>query len=220
MKKVLRSLKTKLPANFLPYLICLLVRLLYATMRVRVVGAEIPEAFYRRGEGLIHVFWHGRMIISPFAYHGKGAHVLISTHGDGDLIARVMQRFGYCVVRGSSTKGGREALHELLHLANRNQDLVITPDGPRGPAYQVKAGVAQLARRSGMAVLPYAFSASRGKEFRSWDHFLFPYPFSRVVHVCGDPVRYREGEDTEAFRLRIEQAWLETTARADGYFRR
>jgi lysophospholipid acyltransferase (LPLAT)-like uncharacterized protein len=220
MKKILKSLKTRLPANFLPFLFYLAIRGLYATIRVRVVGAEIPEAFYRRGEGLIFAFWHGRMILSHFAYRGAGAHVLVSTHGDGELIARVMQYFGIRLVRGSSTKGGKEALEEMLHLARQNRDLVITPDGPRGPVHRVKPGVAQLARRSGLAVMPYAFAVSRGKELRSWDRFLLPYPFSRAVHVCGEPIRYREGEDSEAFRLRIEQALIETTAKADGYFRR
>ncbi len=220
MKKVFRALKSRLPANFLPFLIYLAIRAVYMTMRVRVVGGEIPQELYRRGEGLIHVLWHGRMIVSPFAYQGEEAYVLISTHGDGELIARVMQYFGFRLVRGSSTTGGREAAQELLQLARQNRDLIITPDGPRGPVYAVKSGVAQLARRSGLAVVPYAFAASRWKEFRSWDRFLFPYPFSRVVHVLGEPVRYREGEDTEAFRLRIERALLETTARADGYFRR
>lgn len=220
MKKAFRALKSRLPANLLPFLIYLVIRTLYATMRVRSVGAEIPLEFYRRGEGLIHIFWHGRMLISPFAYHGEGAHVLISTHGDGELIARVMQLFGFRLVRGSSTKGGREAIQELLHLARQNQDLVITPDGPRGPVHTVKSGVAQLARRSGLAVIPYAFAVSQGKEFRSWDRFLLPYPFSRGVHVFGEPVRYREGEDTEDFRRRVECALLETTARADEHFRR
>lgn len=220
MKKVFKALKSRLPANFLPYLIYLSISALYATMRVKVVGAEIPGEFYRRGEGLIHALWHGRIIVSPFAYCGPGAHVLISTHGDGELIARVMQLFGFRLVRGSSTKGGREAALELLQLARQNRDLIITPDGPRGPIHTVKTGVAQLARRSGLAVIPYAFAASRVKEFRSWDRFLLPYPFSRVVHVFGEPVQYREGEDTESFRLRIEQALQETTARADGHFRR
>ncbi len=220
MKKAFRALKSRLPANLLPFLIYLVIRALYATMRVRTVGAEIPQEFYRRGEGLIHAFWHGRMIISPFAYHGPGGHVLISIHGDGELIAKVMQLFGFQLVRGSSTKGGREAIQEMLQLARQNRDLIITPDGPRGPVHAVKPGVAQLARRSGLAVIPYAFAVSRGKVFRSWDRFLLPYPFSRGVHVFGEPVRYREGEDTEEFRLRVERALLETTARADGYFRR
>ncbi len=220
MKKVFRTLKSRLPANFLPFLIYLTIRAIYMTMRVSVVGREIPRELYRRGEGLIHILWHGRMIVSPFAYQGKEAHVLISTHGDGELIARVMQYFGFRLVRGSSTKGGREAAQKLLHLARQNRDLIITPDGPRGPVHTVKPGVAQLARRSGLAVVPYAFAASCGKEFRSWDRFLLPYPFSRIVHVFGEPVRYREGEDTEEFRLRIERALLEATARADGYFRR
>jgi lysophospholipid acyltransferase (LPLAT)-like uncharacterized protein len=220
MKKVFKALKSWLPANLLPLLISLVIRAVYATMRVETIGGENADAFHRRGEGLIHALWHGRMILGPFAYRGEEAHILISVHGDGELIARTMRIFGYQPVRGSSTKRGREALREMLRLTQRNCDLIITPDGPRGPAYVVKPGVAQLARLSGRAVVPFAFSASRGKLFASWDRFLIPYPFSKGVFVYGEPLRYEPGEDMEAFRLRIEQAMLDNLARADGYFRR
>ncbi len=220
MKKVFRALKSRLPANFLPFLVYLAIRAISATMRLRTVGGDIPDEFHRRGEGLIYVLWHGRIILGPMAYRGNEANILISAHGDGELIARALQLFGFRPVRGSSTKGGRQAMHEMVRLARQNHDLIITPDGPRGPANVVKPGAAQLARLSGLAVVPFGFAASWGKIFTSWDRFLIPFPFSRGVFVFGEPVRYREGEETESFRQRIEQALLETQARADGYFRR
>ncbi len=94
----------------------------------------------------------------------------------------------------------------------------MTPDGPRGPAEIVKPGAAQLARLTGNPVIPLAFSCSRGKRFDSWDRFLVPYPFSQGVIVWGEPLYYTKEEEPEAFRLRIEQALKETTARADKYF--
>jgi lysophospholipid acyltransferase (LPLAT)-like uncharacterized protein len=221
MKKLFKKLKAKLPANFLPFLIYLTMRAFYATMRVTRIGTDIPDAFHQRGEGLILAFWHGRMILCPFAYRGKeGPHILISVHGDGELIARVMQYFGFHLVRGSSSSRGKEALQELMKLARENRDLTITPDGPRGPVHEVKPGIAQLARLSGLAILPFCFSASRGITMRSWDRFFLPLPFSRVVFVYGDTIRYERGEEMEAFRRRIEEAMLTTMARADGHFRR
>lgn len=218
MKTYLKALKNRLAGGFLPKLIYLAIRAVYATMRVRIIGGEIPQAFHDRGVGTIIVSWHGRLLLTPFPYRGKGVHCLISTHGDGEIIANVMKCFGIRAIRGSSSKRGKEALRAMVRLARDNRDLAITPDGPKGPAETVKPGVALLARLTGKPVVPLAFSCSRGKRFASWDRFLLPYPFSRGVIVWGEPLCNEDGEDTEAFRLRIEQALRETTARADGYF--
>lgn len=219
MKEHLKRLKNRLAGGILPKLLYLLIRALFATIRLRTVGGDIPRAFHDRGEGTIIVSWHGRLLPVPFAYTGKGAHCLISTHGDGEIIANVVKRFGIGVVRGSSSKGGKKAFLEMVQLARDNRDLGITPDGPRGPAETVKPGVARLARLTGRPVVPVAFSCSRAKRFASWDRFMLPHPFSRGIFIWGEPLYYREGEDIESFRLRIERALRETTARADSCFR-
>jgi lysophospholipid acyltransferase (LPLAT)-like uncharacterized protein len=218
MKKYFKAHKKRLAGGFLRNLIYMTLRVLYATWRMRIVGGDIPQAFHDRGEGTICVFWHGRLLLTPFAYKGKRLHVLVSSHGDGEIIANLVKSFGYSLVRGSSSKRGKEAFREMVQLARENRDLGITPDGPRGPAEVVKLGVAQLARLTGKPIIPITYSCSRGKRFPSWDRFMLPYPFSRVVIVWGEPLYCRDGENTEVFRLRIEQALRETTARADGFF--
>jgi lysophospholipid acyltransferase (LPLAT)-like uncharacterized protein len=220
MKEYLKTQKKRLAAGILPKLIYIFIRGLHATMRVRIIGGEIPHAYHDRGEGLIGVFWHARLLMLPFAYTGKEAHILISSHGDGEIIANVMKCFGFSLVRGSSSKRGKEALQEMVKLARNNHDLAITPDGPRGPAEVAKPGVANLACLTGRSVIPLAYSSSRSKRFSSWDRFMLPYPFSRGVIIWGDPLSCREGEDTEEFRKRIEEALREVTAKADGYFQK
>ena len=153
--------------------------------------------------------------MAPLAYMGKNMNVLISSHGDGELIANVMKKFGFHLVRGSSSKGGTEAIRELVRLGRKNSDMAITPDGPRGPAEVVKSGVAHVARITGRPILPLSFSSSRCRRFNSWDRFLLPYPFSRGVFVWGEPLFYRKGEELEIFRRRIEEALHGTTLRAD-----
>jgi lysophospholipid acyltransferase (LPLAT)-like uncharacterized protein len=188
------------------------------TMRITIIGGEIPQAYHDRGEGLIGVFWHSRLVLPVFAYTGKGFHVLISSHGDGEIIGTVMKKFGHNLVRGSSSKGGKEALLEMVRLARANCDIGITPDGPRGPAEVVKPGVATLASLTKRPVIPFAYSCSRAKRLSSWDRFMFPYPFSRAVFIWGEPLSCHEGEPVEVLRQRIENALRETTAQADGYF--
>lgn len=218
MREYLKNLKNSFADGFLPNLVYLVIRALRATMRVRIVGGDIPQAFHDRGEGIINVFWHSRLLLLPFAYTGEKIHVLISSHGDGKIIANVMKKFGFGVVHGSSSKEGKRAYREMMQLARADRDLAITPDGPRGPAEVVKAGAINLALRTGRPVIPLAYSASQAKRFASWDRFMLPYPFSRGVIIWGDPLSCREGEESEEFRQRIEEALRVVTAKADGYF--
>lgn len=151
----------------------------------------------------------------PFLYPGKALHILVSQHRDGEIIANILRQFGFCLVRGSSSKGGHDALREMMRLLRADNDLGIAADGPRGPAEVLKPGAAQLGRISGKAVIPISFSASMAFRFTSWDRFMFPLPFSRGVYVVGEPVRHEKGEDVEEYRLRIENALRGITAKAD-----
>jgi lysophospholipid acyltransferase (LPLAT)-like uncharacterized protein len=219
MKKFKRRLKRKLnqvmSSQPLAFLLVMLIRLIYTTMRITVVGREILPGFAARDEGYVGAFWHARIIMIPFLYPGKALHILVSRHRDGEIIANILKRFGFHLVRGSSSKGGGDALREMMRLLRSDQDLGIAADGPRGPAEVLKPGAAQLGRLSGKPVIPISFSASRSIRSTSWDRFMFPLPFSRGVFVVGEPVRYEKGEDMEDYRLRIENALRRVTAKAD-----
>lgn len=210
-----RKIKHWLQTRILPRFIWLFLRFLYSTLRVEKIGFHIPEEFYRQGIGVIHVLWHGRLLLAPFTYGGKEMYTLISMHRDGEMIANAVKHFGFRLVRGSSKKGGEEALKEMVRLAEENKDLSITPDGPKGPREVVKPGAAQVARLTGKPVIPFACSANPAKFMRSWDRFMVPLPFSRVVFIFGEPLFYREGEEFEHFRLRIEDALKAVTRQAD-----
>ena len=142
-----------------------MIRALGRSMRVSVHGAEQIDTLHRRGQPIIIVFWHGRQFLMPLAYRGRGASILISQHRDGELIQRVIERFGFQTVRGSSTRGGATAFRRLITLARAGVDLVITPDGPRGPREVVQAGVIHLARHTGLTIVPLAFGCSKKKSF-------------------------------------------------------
>ena len=196
-------------------LLVLLIRAIYATMRITVVGKDILPGFADRGEGYVGAFWHGRILMIPFLYPGKALHILVGQHRDAEIIANILSRFGFSLVRGSSTRGGREALRVMLKLLASDQDLGIAADGPKGPAEVLKPGAAQLSRLSGKAVIPITFAASKAIRFRSWDRFMLPLPFSKGIFVVGEPLRCGKDEEVEQFRIRIETAMREVTARAD-----
>lgn len=220
MKVFRRKFATLLGSKLTSHLLHAIITALRFTMRVTYIGDRVMPSFAERGEGFIGMFWHGRMLMLPFIYPGKRLNILISSHRDGEIIANVMNRFGFELVRGSSSKGGTAALREMVHLLKHGSDVGITPDGPKGPAEVVKGGVAQIARLSGKAVIPMAFSSSMKLRLRSWDRFFLPLPFSRLVFVVGDPLYCSREEDMEDFRIRVEKALNDVTSRADTFFDR
>lgn len=143
-----------------------IIKMLGKSMRVTVRGDEAVEQLYREGKHIILAFWHGRQLMIPLAYHGREVHILISEHRDGELISRIMARFGYRSVRGSSTRGGTQALRHLIRLGRSGVDLAITPDGPKGPRQVAQAGVIHLAKVTGLPILPLTFSCSKKNSSR------------------------------------------------------
>ena len=132
--------------------------------------------------------WHDKMFVPLYTHRREGTCVLVSQHLDGELIARVLLRFGYNVVRGSTTRGGPRALIEMLKKARPGAAFAFTPDGPKGPALKVQPGVIFLAQRSGLPIVPVTGSARRRKVFKSWDKLLLPMPFSMASLVYGEPL--------------------------------
>ena len=166
-------------------------------------------------ERLIYAFWH-ESFLAP-AKIRTPVKVLISQSADGELIAQICQHLGLGTIRGSSKRGGAQALLQLVR-DGEGTHLAITPDGPRGPRRQVKTGVVLLASLSGLPVVPLGVGFTRVWRFSSWDRFALPYPFSTVVGVLGEPlVIPPDLDDTgiERERRRIEEAMLAATRAAE-----
>jgi len=145
--------------------LALFVKGLYRSVRVRHVGREPLEALKASGGQYIMAFWHGHLLLMVYAYVGQRLTFLVSEHRDGELVTRVMRRFGMDPTRGSSTRGGVRALHALLRKVREGYDLAFTPDGPRGPARVAQAGVVQAARLSGLPIVPIAVAARKKKRW-------------------------------------------------------
>jgi len=204
--------------SLLPPIGAALVWGIAATMRPQTHGHEEVDALYRSGGHIILAFWHAQQLMIPAGYRGTGAHVLISQHGDGEIIARIIAHFGHQAVRGSSTRGGAGALRALIKLGRAGKDLVVTPDGPKGPRQVAKLGVVQLAKATGLPIVPVAFACSTKQLFASWDQFMIPYPFSRGLFLYGKPMFVsREGDDLalEADRLVLETELNRLTEEAE-----
>jgi hypothetical protein len=202
---------TPFRARWIGRLGALLVRLLGATWRIETSGWT-P----RDGELVIFAFLHGDMLIPAAHYRRTQAAIVISQHGDGELIAQVVGRLGFVPVRGSSTRGGARAVRELLRQHAARQ-WAITPDGPRGPRGSVHEGVVQLASDTGRAIVPAGFAVRRGCRLRSWDEFVIPAPFTRIAQSCGPLLAVPKDIDAQqrtAVAHQLEEALRQAGERA------
>ena len=193
----------------------LIVRLLIATLRVKVIGSKLPERI--DGRAFVLCFWHSQLLAFSYLYRNMDIHVLASSHRDGEYIVRVTQYLGYGAVRGSSTRGGVRLLGEALDALRRGIDIAVTPDGPRGPRQQFKPGAVFLARESGCPIVLGACVPEKAWRLKSWDRFIIPKPFSRAVLVVSEPIIVPPGlEDQamEAKRAELEAALNELCEKA------
>jgi len=165
------------------------------------------------GRVFIFAIWHNRIGIMPVA-DGKYVRrerlaALVSASRDGELLARTLQRFGYQPVRGSTSRRGPQSLLEMVRYVAEGYDAVITPDGPRGPAEVVQPGIVQLAKVTEVPITPVSCSVSHCIRLKSWDRFIIPWPFARIVISVGRPIavpREADGARLESKRIELEQA--------------
>ena len=177
-------MKQWLSQNVVPPFGYSLIRVLGWTMRWSVQGSARIDQLYGEGKRMIIAFWHDQQLMMPLAYRGSSAHILISQHRDGELIRRIVKGFGFGTVRGSTTRGGSIALRQLIRLGRAGEDLVVTPDGPKGPRHVVQNGVIYLAQVTGLPVVPLSFACSKKKSSRVGINSFCHSPFLKDAS-CG-----------------------------------
>ena len=197
-----------------------LIRALTATLRLREYRAPGLEARWRAKQPVIYTIWHGQILLMPYLYGRRlRIHALMSRSRDGEILARFAQGFGFTVVRGSSSRGGVRALLTLARaVRDEGADIVIVPDGPRGPRHVAQGGAVMLAKITGVPVIPVAFAASAKTILKSWDAFIIPRPFARAASLFGAPIVVPQDADAdllEAKRKELEKALMDLTAAAN-----
>ncbi len=197
MPPVLRCLIT-IPAAWLVKAICV-------TLRVHVVRGGIEQTVRARRVNVIYAFWHSHLLYLMYRYRGRGVYILVSQSRDGDVLSRILRRFGLPTIRGSSSRGGRRSLLELVRRARAGASVGIAPDGPRGPRHRAQSGIVALARLTEVPIIPVAVGARWKIECRSWDRLLLPLPGSRVVVAYGEPVVVPSDADAEVLEQKRQE---------------
>jgi lysophospholipid acyltransferase (LPLAT)-like uncharacterized protein len=176
----------------------LAIRLVGATLRYEMIDGENLTGLEAVGRLPIYTFWHDRIFAGTYFFRDRGIYVMSSKSFDGEYIARFVQRFGFRVVRGSSSRGGMRALVGMIRAMRNGSPTAFTVDGPRGPRYKAKSGPVVLAQTTGEPLLPFVVETRHYTTVASWDRLQVPMPFSRVAVIIGEPLFVEEGADQEA----------------------
>ena len=187
------------------------MKLVCSSNRLTTSGRDTYDTYAEQG-GNIYAFWHNRLFYLAYFYlresRGRRLTMLVSLSRDGDYGAAVVRRLGQDVVRGSSSRGGAQAVRQLAKKIAGGGDIALTPDGPRGPAFTVNEGVIKLAQITGARIIPVSFDATRKRHLKSWDRFLLLRPFGRVHVAIGEPLvipRRITPRDREHWRKQLQE---------------
>lgn len=171
------------------------------SLSIKIYHRNFVLGCHQRGEQIIYTVWHENMILGLLAHKNQGVYVLVSQHFDGEIIANILKVFGFKSIRGSSTRGGKEAFAQMKQKMEREQgEVAFTPDGPRGPRRVVKSGIIRLASKTGAPIIPVAIAASSFKRLNSWDRMVIILPFARCTLVYHEPIYVPANIDTQTLK--------------------
>ena len=194
----------------------IVLRLIGLSWRVRYVRFGPFRAGRARNKSALFAFWHGRQLPLVHTHRNEDVTVLVSRNKDGQYASNVLHSMGFQTVRGSSSRGGFEAVRSISVVLRNGFDAAVTPDGPRGPAQSVKSGLAHISRLGNRPLVPMGASAWPAIRLASWDRFLLPLPFARVGIVEGRPIHAMKREDDpQHWTERVETELKRVTAYAD-----
>lgn len=176
-----------------------LLNLLSKTWRI-----EINQNIHFQNNGIV-IFWHGFML-PVWKYFGKfSPTAVVSLSKDGEILSQLLEKWGFELIRGSSSKKGREVLDEIIE-SSKNNLVLMTPDGPRGPRYEMKAGAVVAAFKTGTPLYLCGVGISNKIIFsKSWDKFHLPLPFSKIKLIIEEPVYIESNSDKELINIKISE---------------
>ena len=181
-----KKIKIIIQLYIAPFILQLIVRFIYLTNKKQF---HYPQSM--DNESFILSMWHGDLLMQPFNYrnfkkNGK-VKVIVSEHRDGELIRKIVEYLGVGALQGSSTRGGAKALLGAIKSIKQNIDVAITPDGPKGPIYEIADGIVLISQKTKAKILCFSSKPSKYWEFNSWDNFKVPKPFGTIDFFVSEP---------------------------------
>jgi lysophospholipid acyltransferase (LPLAT)-like uncharacterized protein len=226
-----RILKSEAFLTAVGFTIAMVLKFIRHTSFFTVHRLDIAQRFWTNDEPFIGATWHGQNLILPTFWHNwREMRVLVSRHGDGEIVSKIMYFLGVGTIRGSGVpkgegrrekhkgKGGAGALRSMVRALGDNISIGLTADLPPGPARRAGEGIIMMARLSGRPIVPVAATTRARIQLNNWDKFTINLPFSRGALVLGEPIyvaRNANAEEIEAARLAVEYALNAVAEEAD-----
>lgn len=205
MEKLFKTFKIK----FASFLIFFIISAIYKTCKINFYGNKSSK------KPVLVLFWHGRLAMMAFAYKYYFKHkqnelkILISNHSDGEIITQVMEKFNLKAIRGSSRKGAASAMIGVFKELELQNDIAITPDGPKGPFHSIADGIVNIAQKKNVEICFVNYEADKFWQFKSWDKMILPKPFSTINFYLTDPINIDRMDLLQAKKA-IENLYDET----------
>lgn len=217
-KKILR---TKLAYSIVCWIGAKYIKFVSFTTKWSFTNKKYVENLWKKNEAFILCFWHGRLLMMPLSWNKeKKINVLISAHSDGQLLSKTVKYFNIETITGSSSKGGSEAIRNIIKSLKSEISIGMTPDGPRGPRMKVNSAIIKIASLTGHKIVPLSYSVKKKFFLNSWDKFLVALPFGKGCFIWGKPIKIKKNISTnEDLKLskRLENNLLKLTKKADRY---
>ncbi|MBR2345119.1 MAG: lysophospholipid acyltransferase family protein [Lentisphaeria bacterium] len=194
----------------------LLMRVVFKIFfRVEIID---PNQICENPRGVIGLVWHNRLLFLPTAFPArlrKHTFAMVSASRDGQYLSDFLKHFSIRTLRGSSSRKGANALLGAINAIDNKCNVIITPDGPRGPKYRIKKGAVMMASKTGAPLVPVTINSSKCWQLKSWDNFQIPKPGAKLTLIIGDPINVPQNindSTLEDLRIKIEQALLAITS--------
>lgn len=184
----------------------LYLRFVALTSSIIIDGIDNKTTLAFNKKNFILAVWHNKLFFSAYLERDNNLFTLISHSQDGEYITKVLKKFGFQIIRGSSSKGAVKALVQMIKVIRQGNNAAITPDGPRGPIYNVQPGIVMLAQKTRCPIIPISYASRFKKRLSSWDGFEIPYPFNKIVVTYGKPLYINKDQDMESAVLSVKQA--------------
>jgi lysophospholipid acyltransferase (LPLAT)-like uncharacterized protein len=202
------------------YVLFQLIDVLCKTLRIHFINKDIIDQLEKRNKNYILGFWHSTMLLPWYLNRDKNFAGLTSKSKDGDLLAKILKKWNYQVLRGSSTEGGDIALGLMIDFARNGYSIAITPDGPKGPPYKLKAGAVVSAKKAGLPLVLVGIGFKKKRFLKSWDRFQIPAFFTKANVIYSEPVYIKSSlgrEETSGIIEQCEMKLNELQSQAENF---
>jgi len=182
--------RNKLVLSIVTGLLYWYLRFVYFTSRQKFIFYDNGnKAKFLDEQGVLFAFWHNMLALSPAMFKGhKDIYALISPHLDGRILNDLVGKFGCKVIVGSSNKNPLGALRNIIEKLSQGANIIVTPDGPKGPVYKVNSGITEIAYKYNKKLIPIVSSTSKCFRLKSWDRLVIPLPFGTIKIIIGSPL--------------------------------